>query len=364
MLARAGLERATPLATTGLLLGANLPDVDLLWSPRGLGYYAYHRGVTHSLAGVAVQTAALCAALLLLDRTFLARRGTSRARPIPLLLVCLVAVSSHLLLDAANGYGVRPWLPWDARWVYGDLWVIMDPWIWLLLGGAVFLTGERHPVAAALWIAAAGAVTFLMLRFPDVPVGSRAIWLLGLGLLAALGRAKGRGPDPPARRAIATAALAGVIAYAGLCAGSHALALSRLSALSGVELAGAGIRSLAALPRPADPLRWEGFAETPDTVYHRTLGATTRLDPSRSSFHGFPRGFENPPVRAVLESCVGRVALGFFRFPIASVESVEDSAAVVLRDARFVREGRRPFGMIEVRLRKDGRPELDGVSCP
>jgi inner membrane protein len=59
-LARAGLGRASPLGTTALVLGANLPDIDLLWSlGNDLRYLHQHRGWTHSLLGGVVGSLAL-----------------------------------------------------------------------------------------------------------------------------------------------------------------------------------------------------------------------------------------------------------------------------------------------------------------
>ena len=124
VLARGGLEKTTPLAATALVVGANLPDVDLAWSSfkSALVYFHYHRGWTHSLPGAAVLTVLLWAVLLGVDRWVPAQRSGSgaRARPLPLLAAAAMGVGSHLLMDAANSYGVRPLLPWSDRWMYGD----------------------------------------------------------------------------------------------------------------------------------------------------------------------------------------------------------------------------------------------------
>src|SRR6266496_4192208 len=56
-----------------------------------------------------------------------------------LLVASLIAAVTHPLMDWTNNYGVRPLLPWDGRWFYGDLVFIVDPYIWLVLGGAMFL---------------------------------------------------------------------------------------------------------------------------------------------------------------------------------------------------------------------------------
>src|SRR5207247_4216409 len=105
-LARAGLRNTTPLATTALVVGANLPDVDLAWSSfrSVLVYYHEHRGFTHSIAGFAVLSLAWWILLLVIDRRLPTRRSGDRARPVPLLVAAAIGVASHVLMDAANSY--------------------------------------------------------------------------------------------------------------------------------------------------------------------------------------------------------------------------------------------------------------------
>src|SRR6266850_7786453 len=177
-LARAGLGKTTPLATTALVIGANLPDVDLAWSSfrSVLVYYHEHRGFTHSIAGFAVLALSWWIILLLIDRRLPARPLEDKAKPLPLLIAAAIGVASHLLMDAANSYGIRPFLPWSDRWVYGDLWVIVDPWLWLILGGAVFLSHEGGRRRNLVWLVGASAAAIVVLFSPVVPTSGRAAW--------------------------------------------------------------------------------------------------------------------------------------------------------------------------------------------
>ena len=62
-----------------------------------------------------------------------------------LVLASLIAAATHPLMDWTNNYGVRPLLPWDGRWFYGDLVFIVDPYLLLILGAAGFLlTSNRR----------------------------------------------------------------------------------------------------------------------------------------------------------------------------------------------------------------------------
>src|SRR6266850_6685341 len=217
-LARTGAGSSTPLATTALVVGANLPDIDLAWSSfqSALAYFHYHRGWTHSIAGAVVLTLLWWLALLAADRWLLAGRTPDRVSPGPLLLAAAIGVASHILMDAANTYGIRPFLPWNDRWVYGDLWVIVDPWLWLILGGAVYLSRESGRRRDLAWLAGACGAAIVVLFAPLVPALCRAAWAAGMAVTIGICRGAVRSRPPAPRAAIAGIGL--VVLYAALCA--------------------------------------------------------------------------------------------------------------------------------------------------
>jgi len=362
VLARTGLGRTSRLATAAVIVGANLPDADLLWSVGDeIRYLHFHRGWTHSFFGTVVCSILLWAALLALSYVLPARPGPAALRPYPLLGMAVLGVGSHFLMDSANAYGVRPFLPWDDRWVYGDLWVIIDPWVWLLLGGAVFLSRRGGPLRSALWILAAAGVTAVMLATPSVPRAACWVWILGAcGVVIVRLRGAGAGRT----LSLCRACLALLALYAAACAAAAGLARVRLGRLVEAELSVPREASRALLPRPADPLRWDGIVEEEAAIHHRTIGIVAGLDPPHVSFERFERQHADPRVAAVLESCPGRTLLGFVRFPVAVVETrAGGKPLVVLRDARYARGRRSGFGVFSVPLAEDGSPELDGLAC-
>ncbi len=368
VLARSGLEETTPLAATALVAGANLPDVDLAWSSfnSALAYFHYHRGWTHSLSGAALLAVSLWIVLLGVDRWIFARRSWAgaRARPFPLLAAAIAGVASHLLLDAANSYGVRPLLPWSDRWMYGDLWVIVDPWLWLILGGAVYMTGRRGRRGVLVWSMGAAAAAIVVLSAPIVPAVCRAAWAAGLLLTVGVSRVTSRRPPAAGRPRIALAGLCLALVYAGLCLASHHAALARLESPNPNDPGVAAGTVVAALPLPADPLRWEAILADDHVIRHRTIGALPILDPKADSWVVYQRRFDDPSVRTLLESCAGRVVLEFFRFPFATIEDEPDGGrSVVVRDARYTRRGR-GFAVFAARLAPDGAPVIDPGGCP
>src|SRR5215475_1793767 len=148
-LAKTGLEKSTPLATTALVISSNLPDIDVV--PQLFGgtpsYLEFHRGFTHGFLGIVVLAAGLTAALTLIDRLFRLRRDPF-GRPVMTLRIFMLALMGglgHSLMDYTNTYGVRFLEPFRGRWFYGDLIFVADPWIWLILGAPI------------VWLTARGA---------------------------------------------------------------------------------------------------------------------------------------------------------------------------------------------------------------
>lgn len=143
-LARSGLADRTALGTATLLIGVNLPDIDVLayaWSATHALWF--RRGATHGVLGLLVLPLLLTGVMLLWAR--FARSGGSRpvlARQI--LLLAGLAVLSHPVLDSLNVYGMRWLMPFSSRWFYGDTLFIVDPWVWGVLSAGVWLASRRR----------------------------------------------------------------------------------------------------------------------------------------------------------------------------------------------------------------------------
>jgi inner membrane protein len=140
-LAQAGLKRRTALGTATLLIGANLPDVDVLayfWG--GATAVWFRRGLTHGALALVVWPFVLTGLVLLWAR--LARRGRAGSnRPVitrQVFLLSAVAVASHPLLDFLNVYGMRWLAPFSNTWFYGDTLFIIDPWVWGVLAAGIW----------------------------------------------------------------------------------------------------------------------------------------------------------------------------------------------------------------------------------
>jgi inner membrane protein len=190
------------LLVVSLVLGSNLPDVDLLYSSFAggpLGYVLQHRGYTHTLLG------ALGGAVLLwfAVRLWLRYRGL-RADVEELAWIgaaCVIGVLLHLGMDYTNNYGVHPFWPFYDGWVYGDSVFILEPLLWLAAAPLIFVlqsTWARALVALALGAMTLAVCVLGLVATPAVIVARRCH--AGRGLLLATRGGAGLGHWPMAGR--------------------------------------------------------------------------------------------------------------------------------------------------------------------
>src|SRR3979409_844774 len=170
-LGRAVAGREVPAAGGIGAIAGNAPDwAELVlkpgsWAPRaGVEYLVYHRGITHSFLGAAVEIVALTGLVGLLLRLWARRAGVTPA-PWRWVAACVAAtVASHLYLDWQGSYGLRPLLPWSPRWYYADWVAIVDPFFWVVPLVALAWGARRH------WAPALG------LLGARLALGRRAWW--------------------------------------------------------------------------------------------------------------------------------------------------------------------------------------------
>ncbi|RPJ53083.1 MAG: metal-dependent hydrolase [Acidobacteria bacterium] len=349
-LGRVGLREKIPGGTLSLIAAANLADLDVVSSFWGHLYYlTYHRGFSHSIAGTLVLAALLTVFLWLV--------GRSRGHPASLGQISLAVfgtAATHPLLDLTNSYGVRPFLPFLERWYYGDLVFIVDPYLWLILGGAVFLTGQWSRPGKAAW-AAVAALGSLILVLAARSFGlwiPLAIWLAGVGAILF---AKKRQIVFPG--SLAAFALAAVVIYWGFLGAIHWLTLREVYPEVQARYPGIGRDAVSVTPRPANPFQWDLFIETPDEVGY---GRAFSFSSQSSRFEMIPRNQDNPVAAAAASTCPGAVFTRFARFPVFDVSEAKGGAVVTIEDVRFTRQGRNPrFGSITIRL-----DSADAIPCP
>ena len=149
VLGQAGLKTKTRKGLAALILGANMPDLDVFLGHAPWDPLAIHRGFTHGLVGGVLLMPPILAGLLwLLDRWQLSR-GAIFKSGLPMHFGWLVALSylgtlTHPYLDLLTTYSVQLFSPFSSRWYHADALFIIDIWVWLLLAVAIGVSKRRE----------------------------------------------------------------------------------------------------------------------------------------------------------------------------------------------------------------------------
>ncbi len=291
-----GLERKTRFGRVTLILGANLPDVDVI--SYGWGETAalgFRRGVTHGIPALLILPLLLATAMWLLGRR--SKPGT----PTPttdfkwLLVLSALSVVSHPTLDFLNVYGVRWLMPFDDTWFYGDTLYIVDPWMWAILAAALLSTRLfRNPYAG--------------------PAFTR-----------------------PARLGL-------IVAFTYICAMAAGKSISRHVVES--EFSSAEIPRFMVAPLPIDPFRRYVVIEG-ESAYR--LGTVELYPRPRLRLDGrlVPKG-EGPESDRASATEEGRTFLSWARFPFFETDASNDPSAVYILDARYTLRRDATFGSIRI----------------
>jgi inner membrane protein len=224
-MSEAGLKKNTRLAAVTCMIGANLPDVDIVAYQWGrIDALGFRRGWTHGILAMAVWPFVLTGIVLLADRLWRRLRPASRL-PLPasrsLLLAAALSIWSHPLLDLTNTYGVRLLMPFSGRWFYGDALFIIDPWVWAtLLLGILFARRAQRVGGAAPYRPARIAIAAMCLYIATMAGISRNRAAAARAELAGQGLVVGRvmaAPQPvnPRPRAIVAEVPGGYLTFPG-----------------------------------------------------------------------------------------------------------------------------------------------------
>jgi inner membrane protein len=320
-LADSGLKSRSRYATATLLIGANLPDIDVASGLWGSDVELYvRRGWTHGILSLVVLPLLFTAAVALWHRWRSSKPADARAPPFRLraiLALAFLAIWSHVLLDWLNTYGVRLLMPFDSRWFYGDTLFIVDPWFWLLAAAGVVMARSQSWRAVAGWALLATLVSLLVLGTNLVPPVVKLFWCAAVVLLIVL---RWRRPAWASSRAVARTGLATLVLYVGTAYG-----LARV-AESAVARRFPTAEQVQANPAPAVPFS------------HRLVvmdGDTWRIVAADGTVHELPRQRPDAIVQRAMASPAIRGFMNWARFPYWTVEKDGDHWIVKFQDLRY-----------------------------
>ena len=342
VLGRAVGGRELPAAGWIGAIAGNAPDwAELLlnpglWTSRTPGeYLVYHRGITHSLVGAAVEIVVLSGLVTVLQRLW-ARRAGVPPPPWRWVAACVTAtVASHLYLDWQGSYGLRPFLPWSATWYYADWVAIVDPFFWLVPLVALAWGARRHWAPALVYFLTLAGVTMLVLwRYGDLVVWWVRVATVVFAAIGVVGWMRHWFGVAGRRRAAGY----GLVVLAVYVAANAAVSVpvKAQTRAAAVQRFGPDA-SWAALTMLGRPFRWEALSASPDSVVGEGWVVARHLD--------------HRAVRAALLTPPGRAIAQFARFLAAAVDSSAGGVRVSLWDVRYHAPGSGADGWANVRVR-------------
>jgi inner membrane protein len=287
-LSRIGPGRWTSSGTAIMVVAANLPDIDVVSAAGGsLSYLHFHRNLTHALIAMPFIALAAVGIVRMFARKPIALRGAFFA--------ALLAVASHIALDATNIYGIRLLLPFSSAWQSLDITGVVDIWIW-----AVCLLGLGAPVLGQL-------------------VGSEI--------------ASGGVRTHHYGRGWAWFALGFILLYQVARFGLHSRAVT--AAGSRLYQDSVPLR-VTALPNAFNPLRWRGLVETSDAIAVQEINLAGETGSVRPQVFHKPE--PDPAIDAARRTAVFQQFLEFSQWPLWRVTPYparENARLVEVFDMRF-----------------------------
>ncbi|HKY29958.1 MAG TPA: hypothetical protein VJM12_18595, partial [Pyrinomonadaceae bacterium] len=237
--------------------------------------------------------------------------------------------------------------PWNAQWFYGDLVFIIDPFMWVMFGGAGFLLTAKSKKQILFWAALAVLLTMLVLAGPrsrgvETSALLPVFWVAGLSILAISFKLKA---DQRWGNRIGITAFAVVAVYIGTLAILHRAAVSELheQARAIATQNGESVTDIAAMPTLANPFNWLCVVETEYAAYRFELSLLGRPRNTFETFVRHERGdvSNSPAVENALHDRRVQIFLSFARFPVVRAVGADclTETLVQFADLRYTQPG-------------------------
>jgi membrane-bound metal-dependent hydrolase YbcI (DUF457 family) len=316
-LARTPLGRAGRGTTAALLIASNAPDVDFLAIAGGPAkYLEWHRGLTHGPLGV-IGLAVLAATIVEWARRLNPKWRHPDDAPFGMLVVVsLVGTLFHVLMDLPTSYGTRLLSPFSWRWFAVDWMPIVDVYLIVVLAAGFFFVPKRKRQNALVALTFTAAIYGLRAaaHHQAIEVAPRMF-----------------GPTLPSRCDPPSEPAAWLNSWPN-------------PAPTAPQAGRRCLVELAAIPTFLSPFNWRIVAHMSNSFeLHDVNVLDSRLHGPDSASSGFWRlairypNVWTAPVRQAAGTDLGRVFLGFSRFPAARMAvDAEGNTTIRFTDVRFV----------------------------
>jgi inner membrane protein len=327
-LASSSLGEKTRYATGALVIGANLPDVDVLsYFAGGDVALGFRRGWTHGVLALVVLPAILAGILWLWGRW---RKTNGPGPPLAtgwLFALGYLAIATHPTLDWLNTYGMRWLMPFSDTWYYGD---------------SVF----RRPTRGLVITFVVMAILLLRVVATRAPDYIPALIIVVVLLLLALVLRTGGGILRAQRAAVGGLTLAAI--YIVSLMALHAFTEMRVRA-DLIKLGLGSVERLMVGPVPANPFLWDVVAESGDK-YRYGRFSWSRQGSLELTDTALAVASSSPLWSEIEASGQAPGFLRWVRFPWLEIEADGAARRVYLMDARYTRKRTRGFGGAAIEL--------------
>ena len=325
-LGRTPLGRAGRGTTAALLIASNIPDIDIVaLAGGGVSYLKWHRGPTHGPLGV-FGLGLVSAGLAWGWQRYRDRKkepllpAEPRAPFAILVAISMIGVLLHVLMDMPTSYGTRVLSPFDWHWFAADWLPIIDIYLLAVLAigllfGAASTAARRRNAAIVLVLMAANYGIRAVAHHEALVAAPRLFGSLLPAACAPSTKSGGMLDRWPRPEQAATA----------------------------IESGGRCLVEIAATPTFLSPFKWRVIARLSnayeihevDLLDARGPDAAAPLEHLRRVTLRFPNNW-TPRVTQAAETRLGRVFLGFSRFPSARAYTDPTGATTVRwSDMRF-----------------------------
>lgn len=340
-LGQTGLKKLSRYGMPTLMISANLPDIDLLWSYYSdTSYIIHHRGFTHTFLGIFPQMFILSAIIYFIAKK--RKEDDSNLSFSNLLLLSFIGLMSHISLDYLNDYGIRPFSPFSENMYLAGSIFIVDAWFWLLLGGYVFLTISLNNFLLLLFTIFSILSTLLITLFPmpEIPFISRVIYPVTILTLAFVRFKAGK---------INNSKL-GVFTFSTffiyLVTTMQLRNLANNHFLNNKDkIVKEMIKKYQISPSALNPFKWNFLVATEDYIYSGNINS---LKPEWTVNEKIPTNFSSALAQKALKTKTGEIMKGFSPFIFTYLKTEDDKNYIYIRDARYIKAGEKSFASIRL----------------